>query len=742
MLPKTDVSLPGRLLYLCYNEVQIINRINTLINNFVLSDVPLPFSLLIITLLSLCFANSYNGDFVFDDSEAIINNEDVQTNPLKDLFKNDFWGTKLTYKQSHRSYRPLTILTFRLQFWLRETFVAQDYHIVNIILHTLVCILLLPVFNIILGSKEKNIAVYATILFAVHPVHTEAVSGIVGRAELLCALFMWLSILLYNYSIYGTRLLCRWCSMCGCIISIGISMLCKETGITAIGICSIYDLVVVNKVLPSDVITFLTIQFSYTKIKNIIMQKRKLLIRLFILFLSGLILVISRFSVMGFKPPTFQPVDNPASFLDNIFLRMMNYSYIYCLNAWLLICPQWLCFDWSMGCVPLITTYDIRILYVLIFWLIIGLLFTYAFNPHEDKSVRYTIMGLAILVIPFLPASNIFFNVGFVLAERTLYIPSAGYCLLFVIGLHKLCNRISMQYALLAYTILISLFFTRSWMRSDQWKTETSLFRSALLVCPLNAKVHYNIAKNAADAGNSTLAQYAYEEALRLNPKYAQAMNNLGNLLKDQEKYLEAESLFKRAIELQEDFATAWMNLGIVLSALKKYKESEKSYLTALSHRTKYPDCLYNLGVLYLEQRNYDKALKAWEAATRQRRTHRRAWTNMILLLDDLGMREDALKTATQALQFLPDNASIHFNIANILGKAGNFVAAEMHFKIAISKNPTDSMFFTNLGVLYHRWNKLNEAEYMYKKALEIKPELHSARDNLKKLYSLKSSIK
>ena len=72
-----------------------------------------------------------------------------------------------------------------------------------------------------------------------------------------------------------------------------------------------------------------------------------------------------------------------------------------------------------------------------------------------------------------------------------------------------------MQYLLLAYITLISLFFVKSWIRSDQWRTETTLFQSALNVCPLNAKVHYNIAKNAADAGNSTLAQYEYQEALR-----------------------------------------------------------------------------------------------------------------------------------------------------------------------------------------------------------------------------------
>jgi len=129
---------------------------------------------------------------------------------------------------------------------------------------------------------------------------------------------------------------------------------------------------------------------------------------------------------------------------------------------------------------------------------------------------RRTIMGLAILMIPFLPASNIFFNVGFVLAERILYIPSAGYCLLIAIGLQRFSTRFSLpKETSIAYAMLIALLFTRSWIRSAQWRNERQLFRSALSVCPLNAKVHYNIAKNAADAGDTDLAKLEYREALR-----------------------------------------------------------------------------------------------------------------------------------------------------------------------------------------------------------------------------------
>lgn len=80
---------------------------------FNISAVPLPIALLIIIILSLCYANSYDGAFVFDDAEAIVNNDDIQKTPIWEIFKNDFWGTKLSHKGSHKSYRPLTILTFR-----------------------------------------------------------------------------------------------------------------------------------------------------------------------------------------------------------------------------------------------------------------------------------------------------------------------------------------------------------------------------------------------------------------------------------------------------------------------------------------------------------------------------------------------------------------------------------------------------------------------------------------------------
>lgn len=68
------------------------------------------------------------------------------------------------------------VYSFRLHFWLRQDLISQDYHIVNIVLHSVVCLLTYLVYNLFLGPEGQNNSFYATALFAVHPIHTEAVS--------------------------------------------------------------------------------------------------------------------------------------------------------------------------------------------------------------------------------------------------------------------------------------------------------------------------------------------------------------------------------------------------------------------------------------------------------------------------------------------------------------------------------------------------------------------------------------
>ncbi|PNF29326.1 Transmembrane and TPR repeat-containing protein 4 [Cryptotermes secundus] len=461
-----------------------------------------------------------------------------------------------------------------------------------------------------------------------------------------------------------------------------------------------------------------------------------------VLLLSGLVLLFVRWRIMASSAPTFQRVDNPASFADSILTRVLSYSYIYALNGWLLLCPEWLCFDWSMGCIPLVESLEPRLLAVGLFWMTFIALLWKSLSIPSGKGQRSLIMCLAALVIPFLPATNVFFRVGFVIAERVLYLPSVGFCLLVIVGLRKLAMFHGSHRAIqIGYTYVVLLLGIRAVCRSAEWRTEAVLFHSGLSVCPLNAKVHYNIAKNAGDAGNRTLAIFEYREALRLHSEYDQAMNNLANILKDEGKLHEAERLLRKAVQLRPDFAAAWMNLGIVLAGLKHHSEAETSYFTALAYRKKYPDCYYNLGNLYLEQQRYGDAYRAWRNATALKPTHVVAWSNLIIMLDSIGQMDRAESIAQEALTILPQEPSLHFNLANALGKTGRFVEAEKHFIEAITLDRKNAVYYTNLGVLYHRWKKYDKAERLYQQALELNPHLQSAKDNMALLQKARNRI-
>ncbi|XP_076857820.1 protein O-mannosyl-transferase TMTC4 isoform X2 [Brachyhypopomus gauderio] len=662
---------------------------------------PLQSRLLVASLALLCFINSYDGDFVFDDSEAIINNKDLNpANPLSNIWTNDFWGSNLSSNSSHKSYRPLTVLTFRLNYFLAGGLHPVGFHVLNIGLHCVISVLMVDVLEILLAGlscdgRSKGLAraprasLLAALFFAAHPVHTESVAGIVGRADLLCALCFQLSFLTYCRAFQGggksDRFSVSWVAVS--LLLCAVAMLCKEQGITVLGVNAAFDVLVVCNLNVYELIRALLFGRKSADLGE---QVRKgLLARLALLLLSGSLLLYVRWRIMGTGPPAFTEVDNPASFAENVFLRIVNYNYYYSLNAWLLLCPWWLCFDWSMGCVPLIKSAgDWRMVWPLLLWAcFIGLIRQALCSPDSSKR-RTLAFGVVLLVVPYLPASNLFFRVGFVIAERVLYLSTAGYCLILAYAVAHCCGR---------------------------WRKH---------------KVHYNVGKNLADGGSQNSAIQYYREAVRLHPKYVHAMNNLGNILKERNELQEAEKLLSTAVQIQSDFAAAWMNLGIVQNSLKKFDQAEQSYWNAIKFRKKYPDCYYNLGRLYADLNRHVDALNAWRNATMLKPEHSLAWNNMVILLDNTGNLAQAELIGKEALKILPKDHTIMFSLANVLGKQEKYKESEGFFLNALKINPNAASCHGNLAVLYHRWGKLDLAKKHYELSLKLDPNASGTKEN------------
>lgn len=143
----------------------------------------------ILILCLLCFGDTLNGSYVFDDTVAIVTNKDI-TRPtdIKDVFFHDFWGLNLTSTHSHKSFRPLTTLMFRIEYQ-NLNFRSRGMKCVNLLLHFINSALTFQLIKKLTGNVRMSTS--AAILFSIHPIHTEAVCGVVGRADLMfCLCFM------------------------------------------------------------------------------------------------------------------------------------------------------------------------------------------------------------------------------------------------------------------------------------------------------------------------------------------------------------------------------------------------------------------------------------------------------------------------------------------------------------------------------------------------------------------------
>ncbi len=158
------------------------------------------------------------------------------TTSLATLWKNNFWGQGMAaHDTQHQSYRPLTVMTYRLNHAIHglDTF---GFHLVNVAMHVVVTLLFTRAAARLLDPLEPWLVCAAGLLFATHPVHVEAVAGLVGRAEVLSGVFFCLALLAYINACHSVaQQTTAW--LLACIACTGLSVLSKEQGITVVAVC-------------------------------------------------------------------------------------------------------------------------------------------------------------------------------------------------------------------------------------------------------------------------------------------------------------------------------------------------------------------------------------------------------------------------------------------------------------------------------------------------------------------------
>lgn len=733
----------------------------------------------------LLYLNTLGADFCYDDSRAIKTNQDLlPETPWTNIFYDDFWGTLLTHSGSHKSYRPLCTLSFRFNYALGGLD-PSGYHLVNIVLHGAVTGLFTSLSRLLLGGGLWSLL--AGLLFAAHPIHTEAVAGVVGRADEGAALFFLVSLLCYM----------RYCKLrgsaghlraiawfVGSLVFAACSMLWKELGVTVLAVSALYDVCVFHRLTARQVVALLY------KRKNI-----HLLLNIIVLALSGVLLLACRLYWMGNKPPNFSNSDNPAADSPSALTRTLTFFYLPAVNFWLLLCPHTLSFDWSMDALPLIRGFgDWRNSQTVFFYC--GLLSLAWFGLLKHKSAKgkdangkahvYTngsngssnghsyhcsheqtnshtnnnlseengakkhyenrtplpttenlvVFALGLMAIPFLPATNLFFYVGFVIAERVLYIPSMGFCLLLAVGVRSLYVRLRQKSSRTALVyccaVIVLLFGAKTVLRNRDWQSEEMLYKSGIYVNP--AKAWGNLGNVLKSQGKMEEAEQAYRNALYYRSNMADMLYNLGLLLQESNKFSEAVHYYKLAIGSRPTLASAYLNTGIILMNQGRLEEAKRTFLTCAdipdenlkdphAHKSSVTSCLYNLGKLLHEQGHQEEAVSVFKEAI-QKMPRQFAPQSLYNMMGEAYMRLNRLTEAEhwyrESLRVKPDHIPAHLTYGKLLAMTGQKTQAERYFLKAIQLDPLKGNCYMHYGQFLLEESRVLEAAEMAKKAAQL----------------------
>lgn len=419
----------------------------------------------------IAYATTLWGTFIYDDASTILGDWRVTQPP--------YWRLLLTeaYARSapDQLWRPLVSFSFAIQHYLHGS-ISWPYHLVNVLLHAGVCAAI-----VLLGSKLAGLraAWIAGILFAVHPIHVEAVAGLVGRAELGCALFTLIGLWLFLHTPSGGRV----AGLCGCFI---LAMLCKEQGM----------------LFPLLLLALLPVRGIYPKASSA--RRHDLyLVALFLLIGNGYYIWREWHIGFGWDRNRVSPISNPMVLSEGKDRLLMPLALLgrYTL---LLLAPVQLSPDYGGAIIG--SSVSLHDPYLYLGVAAVGLWLVLASVAIRRKAWAMLFCLLA-LGLTYGMVGNIVSLIGTIFGERLMYLPSAFLLLIAGMWIARLPKMIA--FPLIA--ILVSLGGLRTVTYALKWNDVERFYVWAYHRQPLSYTMYkLAIEEHAAHGHWSAARQDAY----------------------------------------------------------------------------------------------------------------------------------------------------------------------------------------------------------------------------------------
>lgn len=597
--------------------------------------------LLLLGLTCLVYANSLNGRFVFDDQQIVLQNPQlINIQEFDDVLKLSV------------EWRRLTYLTYGLNYYFGQLN-PFGYHLLNVVLHALNSVL---VFLIILHISDgrKNSAMAGAAVFSVHPLFTEAVSYIAGRASSLCALFYFLAILCFLKALDMKRLGVRLFWFGSMAVAGFLAWESKQEAITLpVAIAGVLWVRGEKKdwrfLIPLAVVPILVVSYF-----------RNELATLFESVMGNVVLVSA-----GFEPVLPWP-----AYFRTYVSAIIGYYFPH------FIVPVPLSAD------PYVRTAEHW--YSLEFLFASSLLATLAWLLlRPPKTIdRFLLLGLALLLLSPLTAYAVV-PLADVVLEHRAYIPGLGAAIVWA----WMFDWLSKKYGRTSHLALLAVVMAFSVMtiqRNTVWRNSIALWEDTEAKSERKPRPHFNLGQSYQEARRFTEAIREYEHALKLKPDIYAAYSNIAAIYLDQGLLDPGEEMLVKVTTLAPSFTEGFINLG----------------------------------VLYIRKKDPDKALAAISRALEINPQSFSAHYNKGEALSLKGDLRAALESYKQAVYLRPDLHQFRLTLGAAYLRAGDRQAAEKEFKQVAESSTFGAEACRNLGILYTEEGDYDKAlEYLHRAA-------------------------
>lgn len=492
-------------------------------------------------MAALAFANTLHNAPVLDDGWVIFDNPLIKhLDRVADMFRESYGAANPGEQRG--LYRPLTTLSYAVN-WDMGGLDVVGYHLGNIGLHILVCLLVFDLATVLAaasigaGARTQAAALAAGVLFAIHPAHVEAVTAMVGRDELLAA-----SGALACLYLTCTRARGAWrypLALAGGVFS-------KENAAVAPLLFALIALVLPE---AAGLDTRPSVYSAWG---------RRSLARLAALG-GGMVAVVGLYLLVR---PSAAAIGRSALWFDDLSNQVVLNTMTRALAEYLrvLVFPVPLGMDFYYASkIPITPTFTAACLGATIVWLVV-----LGFGLGALRRAPLVAVGLLWIFVALLPVLNIV-RIGVLMAERLLYLPSVGFCIVVGAGVALGFERARARPILsLLIGAVAALCVGTTWARNADWRDGLALWGAEARLEPEGAIANDHAGLEYMTHGELDSASAHLIVALRAAPDYWDANLNAGRLAHKLGHDTAAVTLMERAHTLQPMESDPLFFLGVL----------------------------------------------------------------------------------------------------------------------------------------------------------------------------------